>query len=60
MDQIESRLNDMSIINKDETKWGWPLTDLYKESFFFYKGTYIFMLSKIGKETIICDLTLKF
>lgn len=45
MEQIESRLNDMSIINADgvqplETKWGWSLTDLYRNALNFYKGTY--------------------
>lgn len=43
MEQVESRLNDMSLINADgvqslETKWGWSLTDLYRNALHFYKG----------------------
>lgn len=43
MEQVESRLNDMSIINTEgvqslETKWGWSLTDLYRNALNFYKG----------------------
>lgn len=44
MEQVESRLNDMSIINADgvqsleTTKWGWSLTDLYRNALNFYKG----------------------
>lgn len=42
MEQIESRLNDVSIKNNDaqtiETKWGWSLMDLYRSALSFYKG----------------------
>lgn len=38
MDQIESRLNDMSIVSENDTKWGWPLIDLYRNALSFYKG----------------------
>lgn len=41
MEQIESRLNDMSIISSDDTKWGWSLTDLYRNALGFYKGNKI-------------------
>lgn len=48
MEQIESRLNDISIVNKDgqstETKWGWSLTDLYRSALSFYKGMVFFLL----------------
>lgn len=51
MEQIESRLNDVSIIGNDtqtiETKWGWPLKDLYRNALSFYKGK-----KKIFRETI--------
>lgn len=42
MDKIEHRLSEMSIINNDvysiDTKWGWPLKDLYRKALNFYKG----------------------
>lgn len=45
MEQIESRLNDMSIISNDgqsiDMKWGWTLTDLYRNALGFYKGKII-------------------
>lgn len=38
MEQVESRLNDLSMTSNDETKWGWSLTDLYRNALSFYKG----------------------
>lgn len=42
MDKIESRLNELAITNNDvhsiDTKWGWPLKDLYRNALSFYKG----------------------
>lgn len=55
MEQIESRLNDVSMINNDEqtieTKWGWPLKDLYRNALCFYKGIFFFF------DKIICSKT---
>lgn len=42
MEQIESRLSDMTIVSNDETKWGWSLTDLYRNALSFYKGDSFF------------------
>lgn len=44
MENIETQLNEMSVINTDEPsieyKWGWPLKDLYRSGLAFYKGNY--------------------
>lgn len=42
MENLESRLNDVSVNDKDgqavDTKWGWPLKELYRHGLAFYKG----------------------
>lgn len=44
MEKLESRLSEISIADVsisplEDTKWGWPLKDLYRLSLSFYKGT---------------------
>lgn len=42
MENLESRLNDMNVNERDgqiaDTKWGWPLKELYRHGLAFYKG----------------------
>lgn len=51
MEQVGSRLNEMSIISNDgqstEMKWGWTLMDLYRNALSFYKGKIITMIEMI-------------
>lgn len=56
MEQIESRLNDVSIISNDEqtieTKWGWPLKDLYRNALSFYKGIFFLWQNNLVENEI--------
>lgn len=43
MEKLESRLSEISIADvsigpTEDTKWGWPLKDLYRLGLSFYKG----------------------
>lgn len=48
MEKIESRLSEMSIKTNDvqliDSKWGWPLKELYRLALSFYKGKKILSL----------------